>query len=59
MTSTALPTSGSEESFLLGGDLPVRRIGLGAMRLTDATGDGTQAGAQIWRETEASDGEIP
>ena len=47
MTSTATPTS--DEIFLLGGDLPVGRIGLGTMRLTDATGDGTQAGAHIWR----------
>lgn len=49
MTPTTLTTPGSEETFLLGGDLPVRRIGLGTMRLTDATGDGTRAGAHIWR----------
>lgn len=41
-------TDGRDDSFLIGGDLPVRRIGFGAMRLTDATGDGTQAGARIW-----------
>lgn len=49
MTSTASTTPASNETFLLGGDLPVRRIGLGTMRLTDATGDGTHAGAHIWR----------
>ena len=49
MTSTTDPVATSHDSFLLGGDLPVRRIGLGTMRLTDATGDGTHAGAQIWR----------
>lgn len=47
MTST--PSSTASGSFTLGGDLTVRRIGLGAMRLTDATGDGTAAGAQMWR----------
>lgn len=31
---------------------PVRRVGLGAMRLTDATGDGSRAGARIWRAPE-------
>lgn len=41
-----------EDSFLLGGDLAVRRIGLGAMRLTEGTGDGTHAGASIWRAPE-------
>lgn len=49
MTPTPDTTASAEESFLLGGELPVRRIGLGTMRLTDATGDGTQAGAHIWR----------
>lgn len=49
MTPTPHTTSGAGESFLLGGDLPVRRIALGTMRLTDATGDGTHAGAHIWR----------
>jgi aryl-alcohol dehydrogenase-like predicted oxidoreductase len=49
MTTTTDATSLADDFFLLGGDLPVRRIGLGTMRLTDATGDGTQAGAQIWR----------
>lgn len=48
MTSIST-TPASNETFLLGGDLPVRRIGLGTMRLTDATGDGTHAGAHIWR----------
>ncbi|GAA1997836.1 hypothetical protein GCM10009739_04060 [Microbacterium ulmi] len=38
-----------DDFFLLGGDLRVRRLGLGTMRITDATGDGTAAGAQIWR----------
>ncbi|MDR6866995.1 aryl-alcohol dehydrogenase-like predicted oxidoreductase [Microbacterium resistens] len=42
-------TSSDHGSFLIGGDLPVRRVGFGTMRLTDASGDGTQAGAQIWR----------
>lgn len=49
MTATTDTTAPSADSFLIGGDLPVRRIGLGTMRLTDATGDGTQAGAQIWK----------
>ncbi len=50
MTTTTDTTSLADGFFLLGGDLPpVRRIGFGTMRLTDATGDGTQAGAQIWR----------
>lgn len=49
MTTTPSTTPSFDNSFILGGDLPVRRIGLGTMRLTDATGDGTQAGAQIWR----------
>ena len=49
MTPTPDTTASAEESFLLGGELPVRRIGLGTMRLTDATGDGTQAGAHLWR----------
>ncbi|MBD3943798.1 aldo/keto reductase [Microbacterium sp. NEAU-LLC] len=42
-------TTLTDDIFLLGGDLPVRRTGFGTMRLTDATGDGTQSGAQIWR----------
>lgn len=42
-------TTTHDDAFSLGGDLPVRRIGLGTMRLTDATGDGTNAGATIWR----------
>ncbi|MGB4777177.1 aldo/keto reductase [Microbacterium sp.] len=49
ITPTLASTSVSDESFLLGGDLLIRRIGLGTMRLTDATGDGTHAGARIWR----------
>ena len=49
MTTTTDTTAPTDDTFLIGGDLPVRRIGLGAMRLTDATGDGTQAGARIWR----------
>lgn len=49
MSTATSTTAPSENSFLLGGDLPIRRIGLGTMRLTDATGDGTQAGAHIWR----------
>lgn len=49
MTTTPDATALSDDFFRLGGDLPVRRIGLGTMRLTDATGDGTHAGAQIWR----------
>ncbi|HEY1175091.1 MAG TPA: aldo/keto reductase [Phytomonospora sp.] len=35
------------DSFLLGGEFPVRRIGYGAMRLTDAPGQGG-ASAPIW-----------
>ncbi|EIV94671.1 aldo/keto reductase [Frankia sp. QA3] len=49
MTAVNDTTAPSADSFLTGGDLQVRRIGLGTMRLTDATGDGTQAGAVIWR----------
>lgn len=49
MTTAPDITPLSDDSFLLAGDLPVRRIGLGTMRLTDATGDGTHAGARIWR----------
>ncbi|NYI72574.1 aryl-alcohol dehydrogenase-like predicted oxidoreductase [Naumannella cuiyingiana] len=49
MTAIDDATQPVDEFFRIGGDLRVRRIGLGAMRLTDATGDGTQAGAQIWR----------
>lgn len=49
MTTTHDTTEAFQSSFLLGGERPVRRIGLGAMRLTDATGDGTHAGARIWR----------
>ena len=49
MTSTTHTPTTAADTFFLGGDMPVRRIGLGTMRLTDATGDGTQAGAQIWR----------
>lgn len=49
MTTTTAATNVPDEFFLLGGDLPVRRIGLGTMRLTDSTDDGTHAGAEIWR----------
>lgn len=49
MTATTDIATPAGDTFFLGGDLPVRRIGLGTMRLTDATGDGTQAGARIWR----------
>lgn len=49
MTPTSSSTTAPDDSFPLGGELPVRRIGLGTMRLTDATGDGTHAGAHIWR----------
>ncbi len=56
MTTSRRTTTASDSPFLLGGDLEIRRIGLGTMRLTDATGDGTHAGAQIWRApTEADD----
>ncbi|WP_031002616.1 aldo/keto reductase [Streptomyces sp. NRRL F-5727] len=34
--------------FLLGGDLPVRRIGYGTMRLADGPGDPTGPEARIW-----------
>lgn len=47
--TTATTTNAEGFSFLIGGDLRVNRIGLGTMRLTDATGDGTHAGARIWR----------
>lgn len=49
MTTTSTTTPHTDETFLLGGELPVPRIGLGAMRLTDGSGDGTPAGAEIWR----------
>jgi aryl-alcohol dehydrogenase-like predicted oxidoreductase len=49
MTTTTTETPRIAETFLLEGETPVHRIGFGTMRLTDATGDGTQAGAQIWR----------
>ena len=49
MTTTHDATAALTETFPLGGDLAIRRIGFGAMRLTDATGDGTQAGARIWQ----------
>lgn len=49
MNITTLTGTPVSDTFFLGGDLPVRRVGLGTMRLTDATGDGTQAGAHIWR----------
>ncbi|PWJ53164.1 Predicted oxidoreductase [Quadrisphaera granulorum] len=46
---TTAATATPDDVFLLGGETSVRRVGFGAMRLTDATGDGTQAGARIWR----------
>ena len=49
MATATGTTTGHDSSFLLGAELRVNRIGLGAMRLTDATGDGTHAGAHIWR----------
>lgn len=49
MTTTTAATNRPADFFPLGGDLTVRRIGFGTMRLTDSTGDGTASGAQIWR----------
>ena len=49
MTATTPTATQTDGTFFLGGDLPVRRIGLGTMRLTDVTGDGTAAGTHIWR----------
>lgn len=49
MSQTRDATAIQDDVFSIGGELPVRRIGLGTMRLTDATGDGTQEGARIWR----------
>ncbi|MFF1822118.1 aldo/keto reductase [Kribbella sp. NPDC058245] len=44
MTQTSdIQTSSTASSFLIGGNVPVRRLGFGAMRLTNAGGDG------IWR----------
>ncbi|WP_344161528.1 aldo/keto reductase [Kribbella yunnanensis] len=43
MTQTEIETLPTAGSFRIGGDLPVRRLGFGAMRLTNAGGDG------IWR----------
>lgn len=48
-TTSTSATQPADDFFLLGGDLRVRRLGFGTMRLTDATGDGTQDGARIWR----------
>ena len=39
-TTTNKHSNTASETFLLGGDLPVRRIGLGAMRLAQSTLDG-------------------
>ncbi|GAA3055741.1 aldo/keto reductase [Streptomyces roseofulvus] len=36
------------ETFRIGGDLPVRRIGYGSMRLADGPGDPTGPEARIW-----------
>ncbi|MEU2546580.1 aldo/keto reductase [Streptomyces roseolus] len=36
------------DSFLLGGDLPVRRVGYGTMRLADGPGDPAGPEARIW-----------
>ncbi|REJ05136.1 oxidoreductase [Microbacterium bovistercoris] len=49
MSTETITTRTADDFFLLGGDLPVRRIGLGTMRLTDATGDHSRTGAHIWR----------
>lgn len=49
MTLASNPSATTADTFLLGGETSVRRLGLGTMRLTDSTGDGTHAGAQIWR----------
>ncbi|MFE6736006.1 aldo/keto reductase [Microbacterium sp. NPDC057650] len=52
MSTETITTRTADDFFLLGGDLPVRRIGLGTMRLTDATGDHSRTGAHIWRGAE-------
>ncbi|MFE9766463.1 aldo/keto reductase [Streptomyces sp. NPDC005808] len=57
MTKTATNTS-SNTTFTLGGDLPVRRIGYGTMRLADGPGDPTGGEAHIWRAPADRDGAI-
>ncbi len=48
-TSTRPSTSTNDSTvFRLGGDLPVRRIGYGTMRLADGPGDPTGPEARIW-----------
>ncbi|WP_203237030.1 aldo/keto reductase [Nocardia panacis] len=42
-------TTTTSKSFSIGGDLPVRRIGYGAMRLTDSPETRNGGAAHIWR----------
>ncbi|MFD4529812.1 aldo/keto reductase [Streptomyces sp. NPDC058470] len=56
-TSTAT-NSLSHTTFTLGGDLPVRRIGYGTMRLADGPGDPTGGNAHIWRAPVDREGAI-
>ncbi|GAA2806431.1 aldo/keto reductase [Streptomyces showdoensis] len=50
MTNTTNDTARRNDTtvFRLGGDLPVRRIGYGSMRLADGPGDPTGPEARIW-----------
>ncbi|WP_327356806.1 aldo/keto reductase [Streptomyces sp. NBC_01304] len=48
MTTTEAATQQLNPIFPLGGDLPVRRVGYGTMRLADAPGGPTGAEAHIW-----------
>ncbi|MFI6420613.1 aldo/keto reductase [Streptomyces sp. NPDC050842] len=50
MTNNSSNTSNTSNTtiFQLGGDLPVRRIGYGTMRLADGPGDPTGPEARIW-----------
>ncbi|MDG4859364.1 aldo/keto reductase [Streptomyces sp. T-3] len=48
MTTTTAVAQRLNPIFSLGGDLPVRRVGYGTMRLADAPGGPTGAEAHIW-----------
>ncbi|MEU5978278.1 aldo/keto reductase [Streptomyces sp. NPDC047315] len=48
MTTTEHTASNSHRTFAIGGDLPVRRIGFGTMRLADGPGAPTGAKAPVW-----------
>ncbi|NYI05525.1 aldo/keto reductase [Allostreptomyces psammosilenae] len=46
--AAATPDTATGDRLLIGGDLPVRRIGFGAMRLADGPGAPTGAQAPVW-----------